>query len=374
MRIFAGFLKERAREILLYIITLALLKFVFFLYNLPSDALNYGFLLVLVLAGILFFIDFCEFYKRHKELVLVEKNMQDALLDLPEPDTLIENDYQDLLDKLEEIRRKLKSEELIFRQEMQDYYGMWVQDIAMSPSVAEDLRHYGLVAARESITYEVAKEVGAKALLMPDPAFHMMPEPCEVDERFPRNEVIGINISPVVIHSEKNTGAAYANYKTLIQYILDNTDASIALIPHVVWAHNDDRVPLKQLYDDFDQDSRLILVEDHTAPELKYIISKCSFFVGARTHATIAAYSTGVPTLVVGYSVKARGIARDLFGTEDGYVLPVQQLKESDELTQAFIRLYEKRDAIRGHLNELLPGYIARADEARNALEELAKA
>ena len=58
MRIFAGFLKERAREILLYIITLALLKFVFFLYNLPSDVLNYGFLLVLVLAGILFFIDF----------------------------------------------------------------------------------------------------------------------------------------------------------------------------------------------------------------------------------------------------------------------------------------------------------------------------
>lgn len=129
MRIFAGFLKERAREILLYIITLALLKFVFFLYNLPSDALNYGFLLVLVLAGILFFIDFCEFYKRHKELVLVEKNMQDALLDLPEPDTLIENDYQDLLDKLEEIRRKLKSEELISRQEMQDYYGMWVHQI-----------------------------------------------------------------------------------------------------------------------------------------------------------------------------------------------------------------------------------------------------
>ena len=66
------------------------------------------------------------------------------------------------------------------------------------------------------------------------------------------------------------------------------------------------------------------------------------------------------------------GIAHDLFGTEDGYVLPVQQLKENDELTQAFIRLYEKRDAIRGHLNELLPSYIARADEARNALEELA--
>ena len=160
----------------------------------------------------------------------------------------------------------------------------------------------------------------------------------------------------------------------MIQHILDNTDAYIALIPHVVWANNDDRIPLKQLYDDFDQNRRLILVDDHTAPELKYIISQCSFFIGARTHATIAAYSTGVPTLVVGYSVKARGIARDLFGTEEGYVLPVQQLRESDELTRAFVRLYEKRDEIRAHLGRTLPGYIARADEARKTLEELVNA
>lgn len=247
-------------------------------------------------------------------------------------------------------------------------------DVVAEPSVSEDLRHYTLVAARESITYEAVKAAGANVIQMPDPAFHMQPETCDTDERFLKSDVIGINISPHIIVSEGHCGAAYANYKALIQHILDNTDASIALIPHVVWASNDDRIPLRQLYDEFDQNPRLILIEDHTAPELKYIISKCSFFVGARTHATIAAYSTGVPTLVVGYSVKARGIARDLFGTEDGYVLPVQQLKESNELTQAFIRLYEKRDAVRAHLNEMLPGYIARADAARKALEELAKA
>ena len=247
-------------------------------------------------------------------------------------------------------------------------------DIAREPSVAEDLRRYGLVASRESITSEAVKAVGANVVQMPDPAFHMQSKTCDTDERFLKSDVIGINISPHIIVSEGHCGAAYANYKTLIQYILDNTDAAIALIPHVVWANNDDRIPLKQLYDEFNQNPRLIPIEDHTAPELKYIISKCSFFVGARTHATIAAYSTCVPTLVVGYSVKARGIARDLFGTEDGYVLPVQQLKENNELTQAFVRLYEKRNAIRTHLNDVLPGYIARADEARKALEELANA
>lgn len=34
----------------------------------------------------------------------------------------------------------------------------------------------------------------------------------------------------------------------------------------------------------------------------------------------------------------------------------------------------EKRAVVRTHLNEMLPGYIARADAARKALEKLTKA
>ena len=244
-------------------------------------------------------------------------------------------------------------------------------DVVKEPSVAEDLRRYALVAARESITYEAVKAVGANVVQMPDPAFHMQPETCDTDERFLKSNVVGINISPHIIVSEGHHGAAYANYRELIQYILDNTNAYIALIPHVVWANNDDRIPLKQLYDDFGQNQRLILVDDHTAPELKYIISQCSFFVGARTHATIAAYSSCVPTLVVGYSVKARGIARDLFGTEDGYVLPVQDLKEPGELTNGFRKLWEEKAAVQKSLENTLPNYLSAARQAVNAINKL---
>ena len=67
------------------------------------------------------------------------------------------------------------------------------------------------------------------------------------------------------------------------------------------------------------------MINDKNCMEIKGIISKCRFFIGARTHSTIAAYSTCVPTLAVGYSIKARGIARDIFGTEDNYVVPVQK-------------------------------------------------
>lgn len=246
-------------------------------------------------------------------------------------------------------------------------------DVVAKKDVATDLNQYDLIIARESITYEAVKHVQKNTILAPDPAFFMEPKECDLDERLKIGNVIGINASPHILKCESSSGMAYENYKQLIRYILSETDATIALIPHVVWASNDDRMVLQQLYDDFNQDPRLVLVEDHTAPELKYIISKCSFFVGARTHATIAAYSSCVPTLVVGYSVKARGIARDLFGTEDGYVLPVQSLNESGQLTQTFRELYEKRTSVESHLQKMMPDYCASAGTAVNAIKELIK-
>lgn len=235
-------------------------------------------------------------------------------------------------------------------------------DIVAKPAVAKDLAGYDLIVARESISYEAISKVQKNTILAPDPAFFMEMQACEIDERLQSGNVIGINISPMIISAEKTAGMAYENYKNLVAHILKNTDAYVALIPHVVWAYNDDRTVLRKLYDDFGKNPRLIMVEDHSAPELKYIISKCRMFVGARTHATIAAYSSCVPTLVVGYSVKARGIARDLFGTEESYVLPVQQLSAPEQLTKAFCRLRENEEQIRALLINKLNSYLVKAD------------
>ena len=100
------------------------------------------------------------------------------------------------------------------------------------------------------------------------------------------------------------------------------------------------------------------MIEDGNCCKLKGYIARCRFFVGARTHATIAAYSSCVPTLVIGYSVKARGIAKDLFGTEENYVLPVQQLREPDQLTNAFHWLEAREDSIRMHLTSRMQEYL----------------
>ena len=244
-------------------------------------------------------------------------------------------------------------------------------EIVKDADVSRDLKSYKLIVARESITYKAVKEIDANVVLAPDPAFFMQAKECKLDQRFNSGNVIGINISPMILSNEKQSGAAYANYKNLVEFILRNTNMNIALIPHVVWQQNDDRRVLKKLYDDFRHDQRLIMVEDHKAPELKYIISKCRMFVGARTHSTIAAYSTMVPTLVVGYSVKARGIATDLFGTDEKYVLPVQNLKNEGELTEAFCWMSDNEDKIRNHLKRFIPNYLNDGKHIRSILESV---
>lgn len=231
-------------------------------------------------------------------------------------------------------------------------------EVVQNPEVAKDLALYDMIVARESITYEAIKKVQPNTILSPDPAFSMPAESCLIDERLENGNVIGINISPMIVSNEKVTGMAYENYKRLISYILQNTDAVIALIPHVVWASNDDRAVLQRLYEDFECNERIVLIEDHSAPQLKYIISRCCFFIGARTHATIAAYSSCVPTLVVGYSVKARGIAHDLFGSSEGYVLSVQKLSEEGQLTYAFQNLWSQRNSIQKYLQDTIPAYV----------------
>ena len=144
----------------------------------------------------------------------------------------------------------------------------------------------------------------------------------------------------------------------------------VALIPHVVWDNNDDRKPLRVLYDKFKDTGRVVMLEDHNCMELKGYISRCRFFIGARTHATIAAYSTCVPTLVIGYSVKAKGIAKDIFGTYENYVLPVQLLSDKDDLVNAFEWMKNNEDDIRKHLNEFMPGYI---ESSSRPFEEISK-
>lgn len=245
-------------------------------------------------------------------------------------------------------------------------WGASVEPSAMEGQLLEDMKGFYKIWSRESLTHEAMLVHGlTQSVLMPDPAFVMDRREVLLPEGFVAGNTVGINVSPMIIGYEKATGMTMENYVRLIRYIIERTDMHVALIPHVVWRHNDDRKPLMALYEMFSETGRVVMVDAEArlnAEELKYIISQCRFLVAARTHASIAAYSTQVPTLVVGYSVKARGIARDIFGTEENYVLPVQSMTQPEELTDAFRWLMAQERSIREHYRVFMLEYIGRID------------
>ena len=214
-------------------------------------------------------------------------------------------------------------------------------------NIASDLHKYDYIFARESISYEALKTVNSNIVLMPDPAFLLNKEVCDVPAEFKANNTVGINVSPMVIDKEKKPGIVINNYKNLIDYIVKHTEFNIALIPHVVWEDNNDYQLLSSLYEYFKETERVVLVDDQNCSRLKYIISQCNYFVGARTHSTIAAYSSCIPTIVVGYSVKARGIAHDIFGEDESYVISSDDLVTDGQLANKFISLQQNTKTVK---------------------------
>lgn len=230
------------------------------------------------------------------------------------------------------------------------------------PEIIEDFKNFDLIVTRETITYEnMIKKGLTNVKLYPDVAFTLQID--ESMEELPPKNTVGINLSPLIMNYETNEGNALRSYEKLVEYILDSTDMNVALVPHVVWGHNDDRLPLKKIYDKFKCTNRVFMIGDYDCTKLKAYISKCRFFIGARTHATIAAYSTYVPTLVVGYSVKSKGIAKDIFGTYENYVIPVQDLTEYN-LIKSFRWLYENEKVIKERLETFMPEYRKKSLDA----------
>jgi len=241
------------------------------------------------------------------------------------------------------------------------------QEIKQSSDLRKDLSLYSLITARETLTYNALMEHGIikNLALCPDPAFLLETYSPPVCEGFKLGNTVGINLSPLVQNLEQADDITFKNAVKLMEYILNCTDMNIALIPHVVWDMTNDKETLGALYNMFKNTGRVYFFDgDYNAMELKGIIAECRFMIAARTHASIAAYSSQVPTLVIGYSVKARGIAQDIFGKWQGYVLPVQDLRKEDDFVRAFKFIMINEKEIKARYKEILPDYVSKARQA----------
>lgn len=248
-------------------------------------------------------------------------------------------------------------------------WGASVGEEDLSPAKIEDLKRFDLILARETLTETVLKNAGCQNVkLVADGAFLMEKTELPLPEKFIENKTVGFNFSPLVFG--KNPQSKEAAFR-LIEYILETTDFTIALVPHVTIKISNDYETLKEFFEKYKESDRVFILPDNlNATEYKGYIARMRFFIGARTHATIAAYSTGVPTMVLGYSVKSKGIAKDLFG-EEKLVLSINEISDSEKLIAKFEEMKAEEIEIRGILKNRIPEIKKMSQKAKVYLSEI---
>ena len=239
-------------------------------------------------------------------------------------------------------------------------WGASIGEEDLTEDKLKSLSVFDAIFARESLTFNLLKEKNANKnlFLFADPAFCMEREDMALPDGFAKENTIGINISPLI---EKYNPKIFDIVKDFIKYLLDNTTLKVLLIPHVVEEGNNDFDYMSPYVKAFEKTGRVsILSPELNAMQYKGYIAKTRFFIGARTHSTIAAYSSGVPTFVLGYSIKSKGIATDLFGNDD-YVLNVEKINSVDTLINAFNLLLKDEVKIKENLMRKIPFQIRNA-------------
>lgn len=183
--------------------------------------------------------------------------------------------------------------------------------------------HFKKVTAffvRESISMEYLADLGftSNVFRAADPAFIMKPhEPSKGKLNIPiLNDAIGLNLSPLLGEYVRGISSHEWTVKTakIIEHIAVSLNRPIYLIPHVTVPHSNDYTHLCNAFSIIEKRDEIYLVPPVlSAQETKWLIGKMAVFAGARTHATIASLSQGIPTLSFAYSIKAYGINKDIF-------------------------------------------------------------
>ena len=244
------------------------------------------------------------------------------------------------------------------------------------------IRRSALVVSRdldgaEQLEQLAGREIRPRVASCPDVAFTLNPTEVATD-RLPEvfraerdGMIVGLNVSGFLYSGRPDMPLA-ADYRAVISAIVDWVmsipNAKLLLAPHVfgkngvssnsALAPGDDASDLhacrfvQQQFASRFGDRIDCVTGAMGADELKYIIGHCDFFIGARMHSCIAAASQSIPTVVLAYSPKAKGV----FGMINGESAVVDMTRTADgDVIDQIKTIYGRRDELAKHLQIQMP-------------------
>lgn len=192
---------------------------------------------------------------------------------------------------------------------------------------------------------------------------------------------VGLNVSGLLFnggYTQSNQFGLKGDYPTLIRDMMSWFTAQQEVELHLVGHVQSDHIPVEDdqrvsatLCEEF---PGTILAPVFTSPsDAKSYIADMDFFMGARMHATIAAFSSGVPVVPMAYSRKFIGV----FGTLGYDHVADCKTDTSDEILARVQQGYHNRAALKAEVIEGMKGVDARlaayAEEARIVMTRRSK-
>lgn len=216
--------------------------------------------------------------------------------------------------------------------------------------VANEILNYAeKIYVRDNKFVTELQKMGLKYEITKDLSFYMKPQVWDINI-VPGS--IGINISGLAYSNKfRSLSGQFEVYPELIDHIItyfQQLGKTIYLIPHsynyqkAEYA-NDDMEACQNTYNRLkDKTNVIFLNKDLISPEVKYVISKMSFFIGTRMHANFAAIYTGVPLFGLAYSYKFEGAfeANGLSGSDSTVLINNISSKDIPSIINKIANVY----------------------------------
>jgi len=266
-----------------------------------------------------------------------------------------------IIDRIHVLARKYKKPYCILPQTIGPFKDTMIANLAhesianASYCMARDKQSYNYVIKSVPEQQKIAEYI--------DVAFFMPYEKIEQESGYTH---VGLNISSLLWHggyTRDNQFGLKCDYKKLVKeiinYFLSLKNTKVHLIPHVVEGErgieNDYEVSY-EIWREYNN-ANIVLAPFALGPiEIKSYIAGMDFFMGARMHATIGAFSSGVPVVPMAYSRKFNGLFVDTLQ----YDAMVDMKADVDDIILSKVKMaFHNKEVLKQIIEQRMNGVVA---------------
>ena len=213
MEILKSYLKKNIKVYILFVVFIAIFFIMFYLYNLPLEALIYTGSFCFLAALIASISDYANYKESYKKLNFLEQNILNDLDALPKSLDIRIDYYHKIIEKLYEELEKLTQENRQKNTDMVDYYSMWVHQIKTPIAAMNFLLD----------NEEVDRKILQQELFKIERYVEMVLTYIRLDSISSDYVITKINLDEVVKDSVKKYATIFINKKIKLNYVSHET-------------------------------------------------------------------------------------------------------------------------------------------------------